>query len=133
MRTLPSIALATLLALALSCGGGSKDELEFGTGLDSTGMGLAGEGTTFTVGSGGTTLYFRLESTADFDGRFVRLYFSSVEYKDFSACAAKNTHVCLSGFHVSNPGTFEVKGYLVKDNLGIGEETLVATKSLTLQ
>lgn len=134
MRRTPVLALAFLVCLlGLSCGGDSfKDDLTFGTGLDSTGMGLTGEATSFTVGSG-LTLWFRFESAADFDGRFVRLYFNSLENKDFSGCAAKNTHICLSSFHVSTPGTYEVRAFLVKTNLDIGEETLVVTRTLTLQ
>ena len=133
MRPLLSLAALACLVCLTACGGGDfKDDLAFGTGVDGTGMALTGESTTFTVG-GGLTLWFRFESAADFDGRFVRLYFDSLEQKDFAACAAKDTHICLSQFHVSNPGSYEVKAYLVKTNIDIGEETLVATKTLTLQ
>ena len=124
------VALASLLLLCCSGNGGFQDELSFGTGLDSTGMDLTGEATSFEVGDG-LTLWFRLESEAAFDDRFVRLSLNDLEQEDFAVCAAAKVHVCLSQFRVSTPGTYEVKASLV--DTGIGKETLVATQTLTLR
>jgi len=122
--------------LALSCSGGSdgafKDSLTFGTGVDSTGFKLVGESSTFDGNGGARNLWFRFESSANFSGRFVRLYLNTLSQKDFAACASADAHICLSQMTV-NPGTYEVKGYLVKSNLDIGEETLVATSTLTIK
>ncbi|MGC4122953.1 MAG: hypothetical protein QM765_51965 [Myxococcales bacterium] len=134
MQTRSTLLLlpALLFVLLCSCESGSQNALTFGTARDATGAGLAGESTTFTVGSG-LTLWFRLESIADFDGRFVRLYFNSAEPRDFPACADTFTYICLSQFQVSTPGTYTVEAYLVKMSGGTAQETLVATQTLTLQ
>lgn len=125
-------ALLVAAALALSCSGGDgfKDDLTFGTGMDAAAMKLTGEGTSFEAGK---LVYFRLESAAKFDNRFVRLYFNKIENKDFAACASTDGHLCLTGFQVSNPGTYEVSGYLVKTVIDIGDETLIATRTITVK
>lgn len=137
-------SLLLLLALALtSCGSAStpdggtnnsgfKDELKFGTGINYAAMQLTGEGTTFNLALN-RQLSFRLESAANFSGRFVRLYFNGLEQKDFSGCANADAHLCLSSFNVSQKGTYEVKAYLVKTVVDIGEETLVTSATLTLE
>jgi hypothetical protein len=124
------LVLFCALALA-SCGsGGFKDDLRFGSG--STGFDLTGESDTFNVATT-RMVYFRFESAANFDNRFVRLYFNKLEQKDFAACASADAHLCVSGFAVSTPGTYQVEGYLVQTVVDIGKETLVAKKTLTLK
>ena len=134
--------LVGLLSLAVvSCGsspgkdGGTsafKDQLTFGTGINYSAFQLTGEATTFDLA---TThqLSFRLESAANFDGRFVRLYLNSLEQKDFSGCANADSHLCLSSFSVSTAGTYEVKAYLVATVVDIGKETLVTSSTFTLR
>jgi hypothetical protein len=126
----PFVAVA-FAALSVSCGalpGAFKDDLRFGTGIDYGAMKLTGEGTSFAAGP----ISFRVESAANFDGRFVRLYLNALEQKDFSACANADAHICLSAFNVSNPGTYEVKAYLVATVVDIGKETLVTSSSFTV-
>ena len=134
----PASRVLGILAVSLvaaSCGplnvSGFKDDLRFGTGIDYSAMKLTGESTSFTVATT-PTVSFRIESAANFDGRFVRLYLNTLEQKDFAACANKDAHICLSAFNVSNPGTYEVKGYLVDTIVDIGKETLVTSATLTL-
>lgn len=112
--------------------GGFKDELKFGTGINYSAMQLTGEATSFDLALN-RQLSFRLESAANFSGRFVRLYFNGLEQKDFSGCANADAHLCLSSFNVSQAGTYEVKAYLVKTVVDIGEETLVTSATLTLR
>jgi len=113
-------------------GGGFKDELKFGTGINYGAMQLTGEATSFDVLTT-RQLSFRLESAANFDGRFVRLYLNSLEQKDFSGCANADAHICLSSFNVSTPGTYEVKAYLVATVIDIGKETLVTSATFSLR
>ena len=128
------LAIGILAALTLTtCGGDTfKDDLSFGTGVAGTGFDLIGQSDTFDL-TLNSVIWFRFESSANFSGRFVRLYFNKLEQKDFAACANADAHICLSQFTVSNPGTYEVEGYLVKTNIDIGEETLVAKRTLTLK
>ena len=124
--------LLFVLVLAGCGGSGFKDELTFGTGIDATGFKLTGASDSFDV-STTKTVWFRLESAANFDNRFVRLYLNKLEQKDFAACAAKDSHICLSSFGVSTPGTYTVDAYLVQTVIDIGKETLVTSKTLTLR
>jgi len=137
-----ALFLAVALLLLAACGSTSntpapdaggqfKDELLFGTGLDGTGFGLSGTSDSFDL-TRVSTVWFRLESAANFDGRFVRLYFNGAEQKDFSGCANADAHICLSSFAVSTKGSYQVKAYLVKAVVDIGQETLVTTRTLTL-
>ncbi len=128
-RLLALVAVATLTTCAGS-DGGFKDALTFGTGVN--GMELAGEATAFDSVGGAANLWFRFESKANFSGRFVRLYFNTLTQKDYASCASADAHICLSQVRLDK-GTWQVKGYLVKTNLDIGEETLVATSSITVQ
>ena len=109
-----------------------KDSLTFGTGITGTGFTLAGEATTFSLAAlGGGSIWFRLESAADIDGRFVRLYTDDLTNKDYTA-VQETGHLTLSSFPVTNPGTYQVKAYYVKTVVDIGEETLVAASTLTI-
>ncbi|MBI5547430.1 MAG: hypothetical protein HY901_26405 [Deltaproteobacteria bacterium] len=129
------LVVSSVIAFAGCSGTGDgdfKDELRFGTGMNAASMTLTGQAESFDLATT-SMLTFRMESSAAFDGRFVRLYFNRLEQKDFSACASKDAHICLSQFAVSSPGTYEVKAYLVKTILDIGEETLVASRSFTLR
>jgi hypothetical protein len=130
----PSLfCLASLLALAGCGSGGSfKDDLQFGTGLDGTGMGLTGISESFDTKTT-KALWFRLESAANFDNRFVRLYLNKLEQKDYASCAAADAHICLSQFSVSTPGTYAVDAYLVQTIIDIGKETLVTKRTFTLR
>lgn len=108
-----------------------KDDLRFGTGLGGNGFQLVGESETFTKATT-SMLTFRLESSANFEGRFVRLYFDGLTNKDFAACANPDAHICLSSFPTVNPGTYTVKAYLVKTTVDIGKETFVASRTITV-
>ncbi len=137
-RMLLAITVAAGLALS-ACGGSSgsggdafNNSLAFGTGITGNGFVLSGESTTFPVATTRTGIYFRLESSANFDGRFVRLYFNNIENMDFSGCAGADAHICLANFSVSNPGTYVVKAYLVRPVLDIGTETYVTQTTLTV-
>jgi hypothetical protein len=113
------------------------DGLKFGHGIDNTGFGLVGETDTFAVSEMTTgNIYFRLESTADFDSRFVRLYIysgtgsSGAPYwqNDFTLPQTYG-HIMLSSFRVTDAGGYEVRAYLVTS---MGGETRVATRALTM-
>jgi hypothetical protein len=112
--------------------GGFTDSLTFGTGITGNGFSLAGESATFDVATT-PMVAFRLESEANFDNRFVRLYFNKIANKDFAACASPNAHLCLSQFPVTTPGTYVVDAYLVQTVIDIGKETFVAKSTLTLK
>ena len=137
MRRL-ALTAALLLGLA-ACGDATEDpgtgiftdQITFGSGLDTVNFALTGEATTFSIGTG-ATLYFRLESSVNFAGRFVRLYFSDANPQDFPKCASADANVCMSAFAATSPGTFDVKGYLVDTSVNPARETLVASKTITL-
>jgi len=111
---------------------GFKDELKFGTSINYAAMQLIGPAESFDLATT-KMLSFRLESAANFDGRFVRLYLNGLEQKDFSACANKDAHICLSSFAVSTKGTYQVKAYLVATTVDIGTETLVTSATFSLR
>jgi hypothetical protein len=111
---------------------GFRDSLAFGTGFGGNGFSLTGESDTFEVATT-SMLTFRMESSANFDGRFVRLYFNDITNKDFAACASADAHICLSQFPVSTPGTYVVDAYLVQTIIDIGKETFVASHTFTLE
>jgi hypothetical protein len=128
--------LALLVGLGLTAGCGTqddfKDSLTFGTGITGTGFTLTGEATSFSLATlAGGQLWFRLESAADIDGRFVRLYFNGVTNKDYTA-VQKTGHITLSSFPVTTAGTYQVKGYYVQTVIDIGKETAVASNTFTL-
>jgi len=128
------ILVLVTLALLASCGDQDsfKDSLTFGTGITGTGFTLAGEGTTFSLKElKGGPIWFRLESAADIDGRFVRLYFNDITNKDYTA-VQKYGHITLSSFAATNAGTYKVKGYYVQTVIDIGKETLVAGSTLNI-
>ena len=67
--------MSALLFLGMMTGCGEedafKDSLTFGTGITGTGFTLVGEANNFSLATmGGNSLWFRLESAADIDGRF---------------------------------------------------------------
>ena len=137
-RALVLSFVAFCLATAAGCGGGSssgyKNNLTFGTGLAGNGFQLANENTTFSLAMLGTQaqLYFRLESSDDMAGRAVRLYFDSITNKDFTNPQSYG-HILLSGFSITNAGTYNVQGYLVEQvGPDIGKETPVASATLTM-
>lgn len=112
-------------------GGGFTDQITFGTGLDTVNFTLTGEATTFSIGTG-TTLYFRLESSMNFAGRLVRLYFNDANPQDFPACAKPDANICMTGFAATTPGTFDVKAYLVDASATPAVETVVVSRTITL-
>ena len=112
--------------------GGFIDDLRFGTGITGNGFTLSGEASTFDTALV-RAVWFRLESSANFDGRFVRLYFNGVSNQDYPDCAAADSHICLSQFATTTPGTYEVTAFLVKTNVDIGVETKVTAATLTLK
>ncbi len=113
-------------------GDGFTDGLTFGTGVTGTGFTLSGESEAFALATT-PVVWFRLESSANFDGRFVRLYLNKLEQKDFAGCANPDAHLCLSQFSVSQPGTYNVDAYLVQTVIDIGKETFVASATLRLE
>jgi hypothetical protein len=128
--------MLVLLGLGVITGCGEpdafKDSLTFGTGITGTGFTLVGESTTFSLATlGGKPLWFRLESAADLDGRFVRLYTDGITNKDFTD-VQKTGHITLSNYPVTNAGTYQVKGYYVQTIIDIGKETLVAGNTITV-
>jgi hypothetical protein len=128
--------LLAFLGLGLGAGCGTqdsfKDSLTFGTGITGTGFTLTGEATTFSLQTlAGGQVWFRLESVADLDGRFVRLYFNGITNKDYTA-VQKYGHITLASFPATTAGTYEVKGYYVQTVIDIGKETLVASNTFTL-
>ena len=134
-RTLLAIFLALVgMSGVAGCepAGPFTDSLTFGTGVTGTGFTLVGESESFSVATT-HVLWFRVESSANFDGRFVRLYLNKLEQKDFAGCANPDAHLCLSQFSVSQPGTYEVEAYLVQTINDIGKETFVASARLTLE
>lgn len=134
-RALLVLALTLGLGLPAGCGGDEdsfQDSLTFGTGITGTGFTLTGEATSFSLAAlGGNPLWFRLESAADIDGRFVRLYFNDITNKDFTAVQPYG-HIVLASFPVTTAGTYVVKAFHVQTVIDIGKETFVAQKTLTL-
>jgi hypothetical protein len=109
-----------------------SDSLTFGTGIGGNGFDLVGEDTTFSLQDlVGGRLSFRLESEADIDSRFVRLYFNDISNVDFSAPQTYG-HIFLSSFPVLYPGTYRVKAYYVNTVIDIGVETWVASETITV-
>jgi hypothetical protein len=125
--------------LEVGCGGGSdssyKDRLTFGTGIGGTGFDLLGESTTFSVGLMGSTgqIWFKLESSADMNGRAVRLYINGTyAQKDYTNPQSYG-HFLLSSFRITDVGTFTVKAYLVEQvGPDIGKETFVAQSTINM-
>jgi hypothetical protein len=137
-RTLVLCLFSLSLAANAGCGGGSsssfKNSLTFGTSFGGTGFDLVGENTTFSIAmlGAGSQLYFRLESADDFAGRAVRLYFNSINNKDFIPPQSYG-HILVSAFTITNPGTYTVQGDLVEQvGPDIGKETPVAQSVLTM-
>jgi hypothetical protein len=128
-----------ILASGWLAGCGSQDtfrnSLTFGTGITGGGFELAGEATNFSLSSDGADIWFRLESAADFDGRFVRLYIYSGTYpysqKDYTL-PQPNGHILLSSFRITDPDSYTVKAYLVEEVVDIGVETHVIDAPLAM-
>lgn len=136
MNKVHCLLVVALLAGMVGCGDAGQssftNSLRFGTGIEGTGFTLSGEATSFSQADlMGKSLWFRLESSADIDGRFVRLYFDNLTNKDFTAVQATG-HITLANFSLTNPGTYQVTGYYVETVIDIGKETLVAEANLTL-
>ncbi|MFH1812532.1 MAG: hypothetical protein ABIJ09_27615 [Pseudomonadota bacterium] len=124
-----------------SDGGGCStefcDDLRFGTGLGGTGFDLLGETNSFSVASMATTsIFFRLESAADFDSRFVRLYIysgsgsnSAPYWQNDFVPGQSYGHILLSTFRITDQGSYEVRAYLVTN---MGAETHVITMPITM-
>ncbi len=83
------------------------------------------------VGGAGWFSVCRLESAADIDGRFVRLYTNDITNKDYPA-VQETGHITLSNYPVTNAGTYLVKAFYVQTIIDIGEETLIATNTITV-
>lgn len=129
-RLLGAVMLAVALLGGCDTPDSFHDSLAFGTG--SLGFDLTGEATTFSLQQlNGGPVWFRLESEADIDGRFVRLYFNGIDNKDYQAPQAYG-HIFVSSFAASYEGTYVVKAYYVRPLLDIGEEELIATKTFVL-
>lgn len=114
------------------CGSEFCDGLKFGHAM--SGFQLSGESTTFDLSETTGTVYFRLESQADFSGRFVRLYINYAStntpygQKDYTLPQSYG-HITLSSFRITDQGTYDVKAYLVTN---AGVETHVTTSTLTM-
>jgi hypothetical protein len=135
------LALAALLLTLGGCSSpsvdvgtetGLTDQLTFGTGLDYVNSALTGEATTFDIGAG-TTLFFRLDSSLTFAGRFVRLYFNGADPQDFVNCRSATGSICMTGFWAASPGTFGVKAYLVDAGVSPEKEYFVAGQTIILR
>jgi hypothetical protein len=132
------IVIATLLTTACGQSGGSNsssytDGLTLGTGENISNFTLTGQATSFSLGATSGVIYFRFESSADFNGRFVRLYIYTTAgvpagQKDITPPQATG-HILLSAFNVTTAGNYNVKGYLVDS---LGGETHVADSLMTL-
>ena len=129
------LGLACLASVSLTaCGSGGdqfSNRLTFGTGIGQGGdaFALVNEGTTFTA----PDIWFKLETAEDLDSRAVRLYINDGTYatKDYTPSQTYG-HYFLSSFRITDPGTYTVKGYLVKQvGPDIGQETFVAQSTLT--
>ena len=113
------------------------DGLKFGHGLDNTYFDLVGVTDTFSVAEMSTgNIYFRLESSADFDSRFVRLYIysgsgstASPYWQNDFPLPQTYGHIALSSFRITDAGSYEVRAYLVTS---MGGETHVATRAITM-
>ncbi|MBU0676054.1 MAG: hypothetical protein KJ950_15565 [Proteobacteria bacterium] len=139
-----SCLILTLSVMMSACGGGGSsstsgfsDQLALGTGLAGNGFDLAGEAQTFSlVATGGGTITFRLESAADFEGRFVRLYINyptgTPYWQNDIIPPQADGHILLSSFRVTDVGTYVVKAYLVSDSGGGVTETHVADATLVM-
>jgi hypothetical protein len=117
--------------------GGSEFENKLEFGETSVGFDLVGKGSTFSVATMPSAgIAFRLESAADFDGRFVRLYIYSESGSQSAPYWQRDYvpgqtygHILLSTFRITDTGSYEVRGYLVTSG---GSETHVATSPITM-
>ena len=149
------VLACSLAALAItSCGGLTKaldggssgcstefcDKLAFGTGIGGNGFQLVGENTSFSLATTHGDITFRFESAEDSAGRAVRLYIysgggsSASPYwqKDYPVLQSYG-HIYLSTFRITDPGSYEIRAYYVKDvGGGIGQETKVITAPITI-
>ncbi|MFA6032543.1 MAG: hypothetical protein WC889_06560 [Myxococcota bacterium] len=127
------VSLAIMIQLA-GCGSQNQftNSLTFGTGIGGNGFSLVGESTSFSLKAlAGNPIYFRLESEADVDGRFLRLYFNDIYNKDYTLPQSYG-HITLSSFPITNTGTYVIKAYYVKTVIDIGQETWITTSTITV-
>jgi hypothetical protein len=145
MRRFLILLVLALFCAAPTCGtgdGGDGDfvnQLEFGQALDDTMFDLVAKGGSQPAG----TIWFRFEHAEARGDRFVRLYVNypgsggggqpPIPYgqHDFTG-GTPDDHILLSSFRVTDPGTYDVRAYLVKEVLDIGEETFIVSAPLTV-
>jgi len=134
------VSLAFIIAAVIGCGKDPKkttttftNKLTIGTGMN--GFDLIGEGTTFSLAATGGNLYFRFENSSDFNGQTARIQtfyagggpYGGTADKDV---AAVNGHIVVSGFRITNTGSYQVQGSSVP--VGGGSQTQIATVDITM-
>jgi hypothetical protein len=140
-----SITLAAALALLVTCSACKKDDpasstdqysnkLTLGTGMNASNFTLTGEGSVFTRSGAAATIYYRLESAADFGGAGVSL---KIEKQSGSSYTVVGTypyanpqnygHIIMSAFNVADIGSYRATGLLTATS------AVVATTTFTVQ
>lgn len=110
------------------------NKLTLGTGMNASNFTLTGEGTVFTRLSGTATIYYRLESAADFGGAGVSI---KIEKQSGSSYTVVGTypytnpqnygHIIMSAFAITEIGSYRATGLLTATS------AVVATATLTVQ
>jgi len=140
-----SFTLIATLALLVTCSACKKDDpasstdqftnrLTLGTGMNASNFTLTGEGSTFNRAAGIATIYYRLESAADFGGAGVSI---KIEKQSGSSYTVVGTypytnpqnygHIVMSAFAVSDIGSYRATGLLTATSAA------VATTTFTVQ
>jgi hypothetical protein len=109
-----------------------SNKLTLGTGMN--GFNLVNEGTTFTRTGANAMIYFRLESAADMAGSNVTIKVEKnssgtwSNYLSFPFTSIQSYgHIFLSGFSLSDAGSFRATGILATGSVTI------ASKDFTVQ
>lgn len=141
MRSITTILVVLLVLLLSGC---KKDDptssdqftnkLTLGTGMNASNFTLIGEGTVFTRVGNSATIYYRLESAADFGGAGVSIKIekqSGSSYTVVGTYAYSNPqsygHIIMSSFGVSDIGSFRATGLLTATSI------VVATTTFSIQ
>jgi hypothetical protein len=108
------------------------NKLTVGTGMNVTTFTLIGEGTTFSKTGSATTIYYRLESAADYGGAGISVKIEKQTGSTFTTLVTypysnpqNYGHIIMSAFAIVDAGTYRATGMITSTSSTVATATFI--------